>query len=72
LRWWYGESLATLADRVKRTMPADNPGGLDDLSYVNVLAYMLQENGYQPGQVPLGVDPNLLELLVIEPSQGQN
>ena len=35
------------------TMPADNPGGLSENTYANIVAYILQYNGVAAGTTPL-------------------
>ena len=34
-------------------MPADNPGGLSETNYANIVAYILQYNGVAAGTTPL-------------------
>jgi cytochrome c5 len=48
---WAGRSVRALYDQA-RTMPPGNPGSLTDDTYANLVAYMLQVNGYPPGTVP--------------------
>lgn len=46
---WDGEVLAELMLLMMDTMPAGNPGGLTEEQYTDVIAYLLQQNGYPPG-----------------------
>jgi PQQ-dependent dehydrogenase (s-GDH family) len=48
---WAGRSVRALFDSAK-TMPPANPGSLPDETYANIIAYVLQVNGYAPGEVP--------------------
>lgn len=41
--------VASFFDYVKTTMPADDPSSLRDAEYVDVLAYLLQANGFTAG-----------------------
>ena len=38
---------------ISGSMPMDAPGSLSAQQYLNVLAYLLQKNGYAPGDAPL-------------------
>jgi hypothetical protein len=46
---WKNRRLYDLYSLVSNTMPEDRPGSLQDVQYVNVIAYLLQRN-----QVPSG------------------
>jgi len=46
---WDGEVLAEIMSLISNTMPAENPGGLSSENYVDVLAYILQVNGFPAG-----------------------
>lgn len=47
------------------TMPQTNPGMLPPEEYNQVVAYVLQQNGYPAGDTPLAPDaPHLKELLL--------
>ncbi len=41
---------------VSQQMPATNPGGLEKAEYVDIMAYLLQQNGYPAGDSSLGFD----------------
>ena len=41
---------------VRATMPLDNPGGLKDGEYLDVVAYVLQANHATPGRDSLKAD----------------
>ena len=49
LEGWDGEVLAELMILMVDTMPEENPGGLAEEEYTDVLSYLLQQNGYPPG-----------------------
>lgn len=43
---WGDKTLLTLFDRMKTTMPLDNPGKLSDQGYIEILARILEVNSY--------------------------
>ena len=51
---------------MRSTMPQDAPGGLSDVAYVDVLAYILAENGYPTGDVRLVANADALKAIRIE------
>lgn len=61
---WDGESLGELMALVQQTMPQDNPGGLSEEAYADVLAYLLKVNDYPSGEADLAAES--LEAIVIE------
>jgi hypothetical protein len=50
---WAGRSVRELFDTAKTSMPPANPGSLSDATYANLIAYVLQMNGYAAGETPL-------------------
>lgn len=60
---WDGEVLAELMFLMMDTMPEENPGGLSEEEYTDVLAFLLQENGYPAGDE---LTTDLLEEILIE------
>ncbi len=49
---WGGQSVRALFDAA-RAMPPANPGSLPDQTYSNIVAYLLQMNGYAAGETAL-------------------
>src|ERR1700677_3786479 len=49
LSQWAGKSAADLLDRIRRTMPTDNPGGLSNRQYTDLVAYLISANGFRAG-----------------------
>ncbi len=49
---WTGKTVRTLYDRAK-TMPPSSPGSLTDETYANIVAYILEFNGYKAASSPL-------------------
>lgn len=60
---WVGASLEELMDLVRQTMPQDNPGGLGDQAYIDLVAYLLRANEYPAGEADLTAD-SLATLLI--------
>jgi cytochrome c len=50
---WDGKNVRSLFEAVKGTMPADAPGSLSERDALDVVAYILQENGQLAGALPL-------------------
>ncbi|MCH7717071.1 MAG: PQQ-binding-like beta-propeller repeat protein [Gemmatimonadetes bacterium] len=53
---WGDKSIAELFDVLKTTMPEDDVGSLDDRTHLNIIAYILQANGFPSGDRELTVD----------------
>ena len=60
---WHFRSLEALFDQTSATMPQDRPGSLTDDTYVQLLAFVLQENGIEPGETELPADLDALAAL---------
>ena len=54
---WRAEPVGSLFEHVSTAMPQDRPGSLTPQQYADVVAYILQINGIQPGDREL--PPNL-------------
>jgi len=69
---WNNRKLYDLHEIIRNTMPVDNPGGLTDQEYLDVVAYMLHLNGIPAGKSALDNDPATLKGLRIEvrPTKG--
>jgi cytochrome c len=50
---WEGESLNALFERIRMSMPLDNPGSLSRAQNSDVLAHMLKTGGYPAGSTPI-------------------
>jgi quinoprotein glucose dehydrogenase len=50
---WEGESLNALFDRIRMSMPLDNPGSLSRAQNADVVAHMLNIGGYPAGSTAL-------------------
>ena len=54
---WSGQTLWSLFDFSLATMPQDNPGSTSPEAMNAILAYVLRENGFDPGAEELALDP---------------
>jgi S-disulfanyl-L-cysteine oxidoreductase SoxD len=50
---WREDNLDVLFEYIRTRMPADARGSLSDAAYLNVLAYLLEANGYPTGSSEL-------------------
>jgi mono/diheme cytochrome c family protein len=53
---WGAGDVAALFAFTKSVMPPDDPGSLSDSTYADILAYILQVNGYRAGERELPAD----------------
>jgi S-disulfanyl-L-cysteine oxidoreductase SoxD len=56
LRDWREDNLGSLFHRIKATMPRRAAGSLSDAQYLDVLAYILQQNAFPSGARELDVE----------------
>ena len=49
LSHWTGHSVGELFNQISTSMPLDHPGSLSDKAKTDILAFILQENGFPPG-----------------------
>ena len=52
---WREDHLDVLFDYIRKRMPADDAGKLSDIEYLEILAYLVEANGYGPGTRDLTV-----------------
>ncbi len=64
-RWGSG-SVANLYAYTKSKMPPDRPGVLSDKVYADVVAYILQFNGYKSGDKELPTDPKVQQSMSLK------
>ena len=69
-RAWREDNLDSVFSRIKATMPADRPGSLGDRAYVDITAYLLQENAFPVGTEELTPNPDLLRSIQIVAREG--
>lgn len=62
---WTGRTLGELFALTRRTMPVTRPAGLPDNTYAELIAYLLNRNGYVPGARPLPAEPAVLSAIAL-------
>lgn len=68
---WARRTARDLYRELRRTMPDDNPGGLPRQTYVDVMAYILELNGYPAGSDELPPNDEILgSFRLTPPDQG--
>lgn len=64
---WMDRTVGELFDTISTLMPEGDPGSLGPGEYAALVAYLLQLNGYPPGETPLpGALAALEELKIVE------
>jgi mono/diheme cytochrome c family protein len=63
---WDGLTVGDLAERVRRSMPLNNPGQLSRQQITDILCYMLSANGFPAGKTELEPKTELLKQVRIE------
>lgn len=61
-----GEPLARPFEFMRTQMPFNAPGSLEDGTYLAILAFILRENGYAIGDVPLSTEDDALRRYVLD------
>jgi len=64
---WEGKTVGELYEQVRANMPVDRPGALSNQAYADIIAYLLQANGFPAGSETLGTDTEQLNLIPIVP-----
>ncbi|HVY34485.1 MAG TPA: cytochrome c, partial [Caulobacteraceae bacterium] len=62
---WDAQSVADLVQRIRNTMPLDDPGSLSGASTTDLVAYLLQQNGAPAGSNELPSDSGVQSLIHI-------
>ena len=63
---WQGKTIADRFEQIRSTMPPNKSRSLDDQTYVDIVAYLLQFNGLPVGNQKLQPDIGTLGQIVIE------
>lgn len=62
---WDGQTVADLVQRIRNTMPLDDPGSLSGASTTDLVAYLLQQNGAPAGSTELTSDSGVQSIIHI-------
>jgi mono/diheme cytochrome c family protein len=65
-RHWDAANVAALFGFMKAKMPPDRPGQLNDETYADIIAYILDENGFKPGDKELPADANAQQAMSLK------
>jgi mono/diheme cytochrome c family protein len=65
-RHWDAANVAALFGFMKAKMPPDRPGQLNDETYADLIAYILSENGFKPGDKELPPDANAQQAMSLK------
>jgi mono/diheme cytochrome c family protein len=63
---WNGVALADMLERIRVSMPQNNPGTLSRALIADVTAYVLQQNGFPAGESELPRQAALLKTIAYE------
>jgi hypothetical protein len=66
---WQGRSLAELFDRIRYTMPQEEPGSLSPQQLVDLIAYILSANRFPAGETALAHDVETLREIRFDAGQ---
>jgi mono/diheme cytochrome c family protein len=65
LAHWLNHDVASLFTRVSTTMPQGKPGSLTHDQYIDVIAFLLDANGFKSGTTELKADSDSLKTIMI-------
>jgi quinoprotein glucose dehydrogenase len=63
---WNGLTLGDLLDRIRISMPQNDPGSLSRQRSAGIVAFMLQANRFPAGPAELPGEPELLKQITLE------
>jgi quinoprotein glucose dehydrogenase len=66
LSTWNGQSVGDLYERMRTTMPVDDPGSLSRAANADVMAFLLRANKFPSGKVDLPRQNIVLNQILIE------
>jgi S-disulfanyl-L-cysteine oxidoreductase SoxD len=69
---WNGLTVGDLFERVRLTMPQDDPGRLSRQQDADVVAYVLQVNKFPAGKTELPTQTEILKQIKFEAPKGQH
>ncbi len=63
---WNGVTLGDMVERIRISMPQNDPGTLSREQIADVMAYILQQNGFPPGQKDLPRQSAFLKMIAYD------
>jgi quinoprotein glucose dehydrogenase len=68
---WVGLTVGELADRIRMTMPQNDPGTLSAATTADLIALVLKSNGYPAGAADLPRSGEMLQMIrIVDPKPG--
>lgn len=64
---WGRRTVYSFFRTIRSTMPDDNPGGLDEQTYLDVVSYILRINGHGAGATEMTADSPMREVRMAPP-----
>jgi len=61
---WGDMEVGELSARIQKVMPPERPGSLPAQTYIDIVTFILQKNGFPAGDADLGRDPGALQILI--------
>jgi quinoprotein glucose dehydrogenase len=65
LQRWQGHSVGELFSRISLTMPKEHPHSLTDISYADIVAFILDANGFPSSKNELKPDASTLNQVAV-------
>ncbi len=69
---WNGLTVGDIFERIRLTMPQDDPGKLSRQQDADIVAYLLQVNKYPAGKSELPLETEVLKQIKFEPTKGSH
>ena len=66
---WNGKSVGSLVELTRKTMPSDGPGKLSRRLCTDIIAYLLNANGFPAGESELDSDAAVQNDILIRPKR---
>lgn len=63
---WFGRTVRAFYDRARKTMPPAAPASLPNDTYANIIAYILETNGFKTGSAALPAGSEALDKMAIQ------
>ena len=67
---WGRRTVYAFYRTVRSTMPDNNPGGLEEQVYLDVVSYILSLNGHEAGSAELSADSPMRQVRIAPASEG--
>ena len=68
---WGDMEIGELSARIQKVMPPERPGSLPAQTYIDIIAFILQNNAFPSGTTELGPDPQALHILISAKRSGE-